>query len=577
MKRLLRAAIVGSAAIATAAGGLSVAAAAPTGPAGIDWERCDDRDLRKAGARCGMVSVPLDYDDPDGKQIKIAVSHRKATAPSGDRQGVLVGASTFFALAEISRRVDAEYDFVGFDLRGTGESRPLLDCGSDPIRSRQPAYEPVTGPDDEPGVDERAWLRRWDKFQDGCAKKYGDSLDHYNSTNTARDLDRIRAALGVERINFISSTDVYGAYVGESYASTFPQRIRRMVIDSPTSSEDPGYADILANSAGQERHVQQFWAWVADHDDVYGLGNDANDVEALFRAVEENLTERPRGRVGPAEWSDSIPLGAAFQEPAWPDVASVFAKWVRGNRNPIVNAYAERDPAASSAMTGRFAHECADGDWPGEYDTYREDAFDAGTVLDWSDAMFFVGCAGWPAEQGQLDVDGADGPSMLLVAAEGDTETYPAALHLREIFPRAVLTAVEDSITSPAFSGNTCVDRTIKRYLRDGDLPTRSDSDDEADKFCDPSKLPKPLKSDAKAAKQRQVDDRTRDRADDLREGSEKSLDADADESRDSDDGNGIDVLGLDGLGGGGGGDDAVAPTSVARQRSARTGRRRAG
>ncbi len=603
MKRLLRTALVGFAALATAAGGLAAAtpASAAVAAQAIEWERCEDPDLRKAGAQCGMVTVPLDYGNPDGPKIKIAVSQRKATARAASRQGVLLAGSMFFPLAEISKRVDAEYDFVGFDRRGTGESRPLLDCGSDPIQARQPAYEPVADSGDEPGANERAWLGRWDKFQDGCAKKYGDALDHYHSMNVARDLDRIRAALGVERISFISTDDYFSAYVGESYSSLFPQRVRRMVIDSPASSERPGYADLLANTAGQERHVRQFWEWVAVRDSVYGLGDDGDEVEALFRAIEANLTERPRGRFGPAEWSDNIPLTVAFQEEAWPDVASVFAKWVRGNRKPLLEHYAEPDPEAS-AQFGGFAHQCADGDWPSDYDTYRDDASDLDTVLDWSDALFFAGCAGWPAKQGQLEVEGADEPSMLLVAAEGDTLTYPAALHLREIFPRAVLTAVEDSITLPAFSGNECVDRTIKRYLRDGVLPTRDSDDDSADKTCAPAKEPKPAKSDVKAAK-KGADDRTRDRADALRDGDRADRDdngaddrgglrlgnllggltggGDDSKGEGDDSGDGIVIAGL-GLGeglnvGGGGGDDAVLPAAAGYRRSERAHRARAG
>ena len=54
-------------------------AAAATAPgafraAPVDWKRCKDPDLREAKAQCGYLVVPLDYANPTGPTIQLAVS-----------------------------------------------------------------------------------------------------------------------------------------------------------------------------------------------------------------------------------------------------------------------------------------------------------------------------------------------------------------------------------------------------------------------------------------------------------------------------------------------------------------------
>jgi pimeloyl-ACP methyl ester carboxylesterase len=43
-------------------------------------------------------------------------------------------------------------------------------------------------------------------------------------------MDRIRMALGQRQINFFGYS--YGTYLGQVYSTLYPQRVRRMVLDS---------------------------------------------------------------------------------------------------------------------------------------------------------------------------------------------------------------------------------------------------------------------------------------------------------------------------------------------------------
>jgi hypothetical protein len=86
---------IGSAIALLLAGVASSAHAAPAAPTHstappIAWGPCADESLQQAGAVCGMLSVPLDYNHPQGAKIQLAVSMVKHTTPASKYQGVMI-------------------------------------------------------------------------------------------------------------------------------------------------------------------------------------------------------------------------------------------------------------------------------------------------------------------------------------------------------------------------------------------------------------------------------------------------------------------------------------------------------
>ena len=229
-------------ALAVTAGLLGTAGATPAlaqqpgsrPQAQVQWGDCPADLVTTTPLECATVPVPLDYDDPGGEQIGIVISRLASTSP--DRRGILLlnpggpGGSGLSLPADLSSMgipasvLDA-YDLIGMDTRGVGHSSPL-DCGfttEQEYASNIPPYA-----EDDAAVLHRAEVAEQAARQ-CAAHDPGGRLAHLSTANTARDLDRIRAALGEEKASFLGYS--YGSALGAAYASMFPGTTDRVVLE----------------------------------------------------------------------------------------------------------------------------------------------------------------------------------------------------------------------------------------------------------------------------------------------------------------------------------------------------------
>jgi pimeloyl-ACP methyl ester carboxylesterase len=264
----------------------------------LTWRDCPT--ALNATKQCAWLRVPRRYDRPNGPTLQIALARIPATGPAHTRIGSLVwdaggpgGASTR-AVEQIAERlpkkVRQRFDFVAFDPRGIGASRPALTKCNQPWPDR-PAVDPLP-----------AWGAVQRRFADVVAKdnrrclRANDRLAPVMGTNNvARDLDVIRAALGDEKLTFWAAS--YGTRIGYVYALRYPERVRAMVMDG---SIDPaeGYAGIPAVGGRSQDSALRFMR--------------AN-ARPLYRKVirtSASLTARPV----------SLPGGERFTRWDWLDV-----------------------------------------------------------------------------------------------------------------------------------------------------------------------------------------------------------------------------------------------------------------
>ncbi|MBB2912350.1 pimeloyl-ACP methyl ester carboxylesterase [Streptosporangium becharense] len=434
---------------------------------------------------CATLRVPLDYRNPH-QTIGIALSRVRGKAPrDGDHLGSLLvnpggpGASGLDLAKTVASTLPAEVadrlDVIGFDPRGVGDSEPALTCVDPKTYYAPPRLDHV--PDSR--RDEAALLSRARRYAEACGGRWSWMLPHLGTENSARDMDQIRAALGESKISYLGYS--YGTYLGAVYATLFPDRVGRLVLDSVVDPRGVWYAANLTQNVAFDRRHQDFLKWTARHNVAYRLGETGREVSFAWYAMRERLERRPAGGVvGPSELDDIYTVGG-YNDVVWPQLAKAFSAYVKkGETAPLVAAYrrhAENDAKDENSYAVYLGVQCRDAAWPRDWSRWRADMtrlHARAPFLTWPNAWYNAPCAFWP-EQGGTPVrirPGAQLPPALLIQSERDAATpYTGALHMRGLLPGSRLLAVPGGNHGVALGGNRCVDRRLAAYLKDGTLP----------------------------------------------------------------------------------------------------------
>ena len=85
-----------------------------------------------------------------------------------------------------------------------------------------------------------------------------------STANVARDLDRLRQAVGDDQLNFLGLS--YGSFLGQTYANLFPDKVRAMVIDGVLDPEawvniegEMPFSSRLRSDLGARATLEQFF------------------------------------------------------------------------------------------------------------------------------------------------------------------------------------------------------------------------------------------------------------------------------------------------------------------------------
>ncbi|KOV62292.1 alpha/beta hydrolase [Streptomyces sp. MMG1121] len=468
----------------------------------LAWTACGTGDYPTL--QCASLKVPLDHARPTGRQITLALSRVEHTAktfqgpllvnPGGPGGSGLTLAG--FVSSALPRSVAAQYDVIGFDPRGVGRSSPALDCAPGHFKAVRPDTVPTTA------ALEQANLTRAKSFAVDCARKYADVLPYIDTVNAVRDMDSIRAALGAPGLNYFGYS--YGTYLGAVYAKLYPQRVRRLVLDSIVDPVGIWYSDNLGQDyAFNDRH-RALMAWIARYDSTYHLGKDPAKVEAEWYAMRAALAKKPAGgTVGASELEDTFVPGGYYNG-YWPYLAEAFAAYVRDkNADPLVETYENFgavDHAGDNGYSVYTAVQCRDTAWPGSWNQWHTETWEVygkAPFFAWNNAWYNAPCAFWPgAQRRPVDVANAKLPPALLFQATADAATpYPGGATVHRLLARSSLVVEQGGGNHGiSLSGNACLDRYLSAYLTDGRVPRGTGV---ADAVCAKSPDPKPLTAKA--------------------------------------------------------------------------------
>jgi pimeloyl-ACP methyl ester carboxylesterase len=456
----------------------------------VEWGECepsDDYDV--TGWECGTVEVPLDYDDPSGRTISIALTRAPATDEATRIGSLFVNPggpggsgieAVHYLVDELPENINARFDIVGFDPRGVGAST-AVDCVDDESKDAEADLDPT--PDTPAEVS--ALADRLAASSQACADAQGDLLPYVGTMNAARDLDRLREAVGDDGLTYLGFS--YGTILGATYASLFPDKARALVLDGAT---DP------ASGVSSDDEPSTGWYGDQDFDGAFARFDEACQAAADCAAQPdaETLLDRVRGKVEQApiaaptiQSEDGRQLSSGLLETGVSSGLYDAASW------PFL-AVALKDAAAGdgSAMirlADNLNRRRPDGTWDNLFDAFRAvacaDFAARPTTAEVEDELTKAGgeelpadvpnpsCTGWPETAEALPAVKPVGVAtpVLVIGTKGDPATpYENAPAMVDRLQDAVLLTWEgDGHT--AFPKTDCVNGAVTSYLVDLEVP----------------------------------------------------------------------------------------------------------
>ena len=485
-------------AAAIAAGGSGSAQDQP-GVAGLTWKPCGAK--AQEGFECATARTPLDYDDPGGVQIQLAVIRHLATDPA-HRAGTLFfnpggpgGAGTEDLPAWLGlfpAELRARFDLVSWDPRGVGAST-AVQCFASARREAEflgaaAAAFPVGA------AQERAWARTYRGYGRRCARRNGALLGHVSTADSARDLDLLREAVGEAQMNYLGVS--YGSLLGATYANLFPERVRALVLDgnvdpvawgrrgSPLSTSMRLRSDVSSGRTARallDRCGRSGRARCA-----FSAGS-PRATRAKFHALVRRIAARPQRFAGklvdlPAliESVQSAITTVTAQPggfPGWTMFASVLQKlWLRQNPKPPPST-----PPPGRRYAGpeqQSAVECGESPNPRRAGAYpalarrsRRRAGIVGIQWPWGDSP----CASWPARAADRYTGPWNRPTpspILVVNNTGDPATpYASGVRMTRVLASARLLTVDGFGHTELLNPSRCAAGHEVAYFLTGALP----------------------------------------------------------------------------------------------------------
>jgi pimeloyl-ACP methyl ester carboxylesterase len=431
--------------------------------------------------QCATLRVPLDYSKPSGPTIGLALDRLPAT---GTKIGSLLinpggpGASGRQFMPEIAPALSPDlrqhFDIIGFDPRGVGASDPVV-CGNGAQIDHYLSVDadPVT----PAGV--QALVAADRSFAAGCRARSGALLAHVGTVDAARDMDRIRQAVGDAKLNYLGFS--YGTFLGATYADEFPTHIRAMVLDG---AENPALGPVAAvdtQAAAVDAELNAFFSWCTGHTGSCawhprgGRGAMEGDVLGLISATRSRPL-RASGTtrtVGP----NQVLYGTAealYEPQVWAQLGQALAQAFSGDGSGLLalsDQYFERNSNGtySNLVDANNAIDCEDAPWPpvsqvvGDVGAARRQAPVFGEANLYSGLL----CSVWPypASDHPHPITAPGSPPIVVVGSTGDPATpYSWAKALASQLSKGVLlTRVGEGHT--AYLSSQCVRNAVDAYL----------------------------------------------------------------------------------------------------------------
>ncbi|WP_051705105.1 alpha/beta hydrolase [Streptomyces sp. NRRL S-455] len=492
-RRRLRIALAAAVSFAVAGTAAPAVATQPDGKTGqppvpsLSWSDC------QGGFECADAQVPLDYRDPQGRTITLAVIRKKAP-DQAKKKGTLFlqpggpgNSGVDFVrgnYAGLPAAVRDSFDVFGYDVRGVGRSSQV-ECWDDQTYTQAiTAAKGVPGPDAyEPAVRQAA------AFAQACQDKAGELLPYVGTEYVARDIDLLRQALGEDQLTYYGRS--FGSYIGTVYAALFPDRVRALVLDGaydPERYANRPYAYDRSQYLALDGAMSRFLDWCAADQATCGFGD--GDPRGAFEKLKADLDAGPvptanGGQANGYTLVYRLLFNINAGKVIWPSLGAALHKAQQRDNT----SFLLRPPSAASYdfLNPNVVVECVDRDYPRnphllkwKVTSFAKAAPLLGPPLAYGPPLYdhqhATTCAQWPAEKpsrydGSFRAEGS--APILVLGTTGDPDTpYRDAVALsRQLDNGRLLTFEAEGHT--AFGRSVCATDAVTGYLVDLKVPAR--------------------------------------------------------------------------------------------------------
>ncbi|MEU4926656.1 alpha/beta hydrolase [Streptomyces yokosukanensis] len=468
----------------------------------LDWKDCPAPSQAEGGGtapsplaggatwQCATMKAPLDWNDPKGDTIGIALIRAKATGPASRRIGSLVfnfggpggsGVTTLPAFGEDYAALRTRYDLVSFDPRGVGRSAPVK-CESD--SQLDTYFQQDATPDNS--AERAALLNRTKQFNAACETNSKKVLPHVATTDAARDMDLMRQVLGDDKLHYFGIS--YGTELGGVYAHLFPKNVGRAVFDAVVDPTQNPEQSALGQARGFQLALDNFAQDCTSKTTDCPVGDTAQDVKNRIAKLLNDLDKKPISGIPPRLLTQTAATNgiaqSLYSKDFWEYLTEGLEQAYDGDGRVLMllsdslNGRSE-DGEYSNLTAANIAISCVDEKprYSAEYVQQKLPDFRSasplfGDYLAWG----MVGCTGWavPGAADHPDVSAPGSAPILVVGNTGDPATpYEGARKMAEALGEGV--GVELTYKGQGHgaydSKDKCVQSTVNGYLLDGKEP----------------------------------------------------------------------------------------------------------
>ena len=454
----------------------------------ITWASCAEPEIL-----CSKIEVPVDWSNPEGDRLKLALAYRKADnasvlgsvifnpgGPGSSGADWIKDSATQIG----TKNLRANFNLVGFDPRGVGSSEPQINC-LDAKDTDEFLYSDSVGgvgsAKDIAGT--RASIQN---FTDACLKNTGPNLRYVDTVSAAKDLDVIRAVFGDEKINYLGFS--YGTFLGTVYAQLFPSRVGSMVLDGAIDPTVTEAEQNVSQLIGFDRALKNYLTSCLENQDCPFSGSLENaeaQVTRLLLQIEKKPLDTDSDRkltIWAAVTGIIMPL---YGQNWWPTLTEGFAEAQRGDGTILLsladtyNDRLEDGTYGSNTLEANIAISCLDGRQPADEKSMAEQnqiVLQTSPVFGRYWQFGALTCAQWPfpVAQRPAEFSAKNSAPILVIGTTGDPATpYEQAVALAtKVLANAQLVTFNGEGHTAYGLDSKCINRTVDDYFIKKLVPT---------------------------------------------------------------------------------------------------------